>query len=66
MWKDEGLVAHKESLNCLETLALYLVQQDIDDVIRLEHDRGLVRLSKVVRRLEDASRKQTSIRSFLQ
>jgi len=63
VWKDEGLVAHKESLNCLETLALYLVQQDIDDVIRLEHDRGLVRLSKVV---ENASRKQTNITSFIQ
>ena len=59
-------VTHKEALNCLETLSLYIVRQDIDDVVRLEHDRGLVRLSKVVRRLEDASRKQTSIRSFLQ
>src|SRR5436190_24367415 len=39
-------VTHKEALNCLETLSLYIVQQDID-VVRLEHDRGLVRLSKV-------------------
>ena len=59
-------VTHKEALNCLETLSLYFVQQDVDDVVRLEHERGLVRLSKIVRRLEDASRKQTSIRSFLQ
>ncbi|CAG8626907.1 984_t:CDS:2, partial [Paraglomus occultum] len=57
-------ITHKEALNCLETLALYLVQQDIDDVVRLEHDRELVRLS--VKRLEDASRKQTNITSFLQ
>ena len=49
-----------------ETLAIYLVQQDINDVVRLERDRGLVQLSKVIKQLKDASRKQTNITSFLQ
>ena len=58
-------ITHKEALNAIELLGQYLVQQDLTDVIRTEHDTALLKLQKEIRKLQNASYKQTNIESYV-
>jgi hypothetical protein len=58
-------ITHKEVQNALELIMQYLVQQDLDNTIKLKYDKALLGLHREVKRLQDASFEQVSITTFL-
>ncbi|CAG8781791.1 349_t:CDS:2, partial [Dentiscutata erythropus] len=56
-------ITHKEALDAINRLELYLMQQNLDDA---EHDIALSKLYESVRKFRNASFKQLSIEAFLE
>ncbi|CAG8489193.1 2143_t:CDS:2 [Dentiscutata erythropus] len=44
--KEISMITHHEALNAIEVLEQYLMQQDLSDKARLEHDQALLNLQK--------------------
>ncbi|CAG8519544.1 12193_t:CDS:2 [Racocetra fulgida] len=57
-------VSHKEASDAIHLLKLYLMQQDLSNVAHTEHDTALLKLSGLVRKLQNASFKQLTIETF--
>ncbi|CAG8772506.1 9708_t:CDS:2, partial [Gigaspora margarita] len=59
-------ITHKEALDAVYQIELYLMQQDFNYVVQTEHDVVLSKLYELVRKLQNASFKQLSIETFFE
>ncbi|CAG8758599.1 44532_t:CDS:2 [Gigaspora margarita] len=59
-------ITHKEALDAINRLEFYLMQHDLDNAARTEHDIALSKLYESVRKFWNASFKQISIEAFLE
>ncbi|CAG8794678.1 24503_t:CDS:2, partial [Dentiscutata erythropus] len=59
-------ITYKEALDAISRIELYLMQQDLHDLARTEHDIALSKLYESVRKFWNASFKQLNIEAFLE
>ncbi|CAG8852302.1 21307_t:CDS:2, partial [Gigaspora margarita] len=59
-------ITHKEALDAIHQIELYLMQQDLNYVVQTKHDVALSKLYELVRKLQNASFKQLSIETFFE
>ncbi|CAG8828526.1 6342_t:CDS:1, partial [Cetraspora pellucida] len=59
-------VNHKEALDAICLLELYLMQQDLSNAVHIEHNSALLKLSGLVRKFQNASFKQLIIKTFFE
>ncbi|CAG8479184.1 9377_t:CDS:2 [Cetraspora pellucida] len=57
-------ITHKEALDAVHWMELYLMQQDLNYVVQTEHNIALSKLYELVRKLRNASFKQLNIETF--
>ncbi|CAG8640960.1 12350_t:CDS:2 [Cetraspora pellucida] len=54
------------TLSAVEVLEHYLMQQDVGDVARSNHDQALSNLQKEIKKLRNSSFKQVNIKAFFE
>ncbi|CAG8716353.1 3899_t:CDS:2 [Dentiscutata erythropus] len=59
-------ITHKEALDAIHRLELYLMQQDLNYVVQTENDVALSKLYELVRKIRNASFKQLNIETFFE